>query len=76
MILIKDVLLIQYSYTKIIFRKIKFIFGLKKFTFKTENVQFLTSQPQVVFQGIRKSFEGAHWDSKTIKIHRPHYDIP
>ena len=31
---------------------------------KTENVKFLPSLPQVVLQGIKKSFEGAHWDAK------------
>ena len=36
----------------------------KTFTLKSENVQFLTSPPQVVLQDMKKSFEGAHWDAK------------
>ena len=26
--------------------------------------------------GMKKSFEGAYWHAKTIKIHLPHYEIP
>ena len=48
----------------------------KIFTFKTENVQFLTSQLWVVLHDVKKSFEGAHLDVKTIEIHLPHYEIP
>ena len=32
--------------------------------------------PQVFLKDIKKSFEGAHWDAKTIEIHLPHYEIP
>ena len=30
---------------------------------------------QTVLQGIKKSFEGAHLDAKTIEVHLPHYEI-
>ena len=43
---------------------------------KTENTQFLTALNQVVLQDIKKSFEGAHLDAKTIGIHLPHYESP
>ena len=52
------------GHLKIVLRKIKLIFGLKKFTLKTENINILTSLPQVVLQDIKRSFEGAHWDAK------------
>ena len=32
--------------------------------------------PQVVLQGIKKSFEEAHWDAKTIEIHQTSSKIP
>ena len=65
--LIKDVLLIYYSNTKIVFRKIKLILGVKK-SLKTENVKFLTSLPQVVLKDMKKSFEGTHLVAKNYRI--------
>ena len=53
MILIKNVLLIQYL-----------IFGQKRITLKTKNVKILTSLPQIFLKDIKKSFEDIHLDSK------------
>ena len=39
-------------------------FRTKKFTLKTENALLLMAPPQFVLQDIKKSFEGAHWDTK------------
>ena len=80
MILIRFVLLIKYSNTKIVFRKIKLIFRQKKLNLKTKNIKILTSLPKIVLQVIKKSFVGAHWDAKKLlkftyltKFHNCHH---
>ena len=51
-------------------------FWTQELTLKTENVKILTTLTRVVSQGIKKSFEEVNWDTKSIEIHLPHYEIP
>ena len=53
------------------FQEVQVDFWTKKFTLKTENVNFMTSLPQVFLQDIKRSFEGAQSDAKTIEIQQP-----
>ena len=62
-VLMKYVLLTSYFNTKLFLGRLG-DFWTKKFTQKTESLKFLTSQPLVVLQDIKKSFEGVHWDAK------------
>ena len=75
MILIKHVLLIYYSNTKIVFRKIKLIFEQVNLLWKLKKSNFW--QPQIVLQDIKKNpLKGLIGMQNTIEIYLPHYDIP
>ena len=75
MILVRNVLLIQYSNTKIVFRKIKLIFGQKKFTLETKDFDKSASNCLIRYQKIGGSL-GCKNLSKftclTMKFHNCH----